>query len=454
MAVNLDVPNSRFASKHVEFSQCALYSPLFLAQPEKQAVFSDIRPVISKLTIYENLFSPTLTGELYLQDDGNISTALPLMGIEIVTIKFNITDADGTVRQYGNSSPLVFSVYQQTERSPAAQGIETYRLGLTSPELFLLSEKRLSRAYKDMPVDAIVTDILRSPIFCNTKKEIDVEPAKSPINVVVPYLSPLDTIKLLTIQGQSSAAETNYTFFETLRGFHFRSIRGLIRDGQPTPTKPIPRITMQLAGVSSRKPDINLIYADNIEVVSGFDFLYQLSEGAFASTTIGVDIISGKYRQTISTANDDSFKNRMLVGGANAIPFYPAEFGLVNPSAKVFLVPTMSLSAANTEITSKDSSIKDNFIEQTLDGRNRELIALQSRCVRVKVSGVPEIHSGGLVDIVIPNTSNNNKFVRNEKDVASGRYLVVAVKHDLINTGTGQFIYETTFEACSDSTNT
>lgn len=443
--------STSLSTKHVNITQCALFSPLLQNRPEVQKGLSDITPVVTRIVIYENMFSPVLTGELHLQDDTSLSSIVPLLGIEKLFLKFDVTDpVTGKVFYYGNSSPVTFSIHSEEERTPRNQGTETYKLGLISPELLTSTDKRISRAYHDVHVDDIVTDIMESPQFVNTaKKFVTKERTKTPVNLVIPYLTALDTIKLLTLQGQSSGSETNYVFFESLNGFHFASLQKIIADGQ---TGVIPKITRTLAGTTGTRQSLTALLADDIEIVTGFDFLYLLSQGYFSSVTYGLDILSGKYRRTVGSNDDPSFVNRMLVNGKGATPIYPASLGKIgNPSSKIFLVPTTAISAANTTMTALDSSIKDNQIEATLDGRNRELLALQTRCVRLTVAGAPNLHAGSLIDIDVPMPIHNNKLIRNSTDIASGRYLIVAAKHSLVNNGQGVFLYETSIEACSDS---
>lgn len=447
---------STIANKRVDFTRCELFSPLQSGPVTGtngaiRAVMSDLRPVINKLVVYENIFSPVLTGELFVIDNAGLTSTVPLLGIERVNIAFSATDALGNTRYYGNASPITFAVYNQTNRMPVSQGTEQYRLGLVSPELFKLTEKRVSKAYKDVPVEDVVRDLLLSPKYCGTKKAFtDIEHTGVTTHFVIPYLAPLDAIKLAATMGRSAAADTNYAFYETLTGFHFASIRKMIRDGHAKGDT-MPVITMSLAGNSPIKMGPNELRADAIDIVSGFDFLQQLSHGAFSSTTVGIDILSGKYQHTIATANDESFKNRMLVGGPSSVPAYPAALGTFNPTGKMFLVPTTSISASNTAMTALDSTIRDNFIETTIQGRNRELLSLASRCVRVRVTGAPELQSGTLVRINVPLPLNNNTLVPAGKDIASGVYLILSAKHELINMGDGNFVYETTFEAYSDS---
>ena len=447
----MSASSSAQANKHVELTECRLLSPFMAGRPQIATAFSDISPMVSSIDIYENIFSPVLSGEIVIQDDIGMSSLVPMIGMEFLTLKFSVADASGNLREYGNASPLIFSVYRESDRTPLNQGTQRYSLGLTSPELFTLSESKISRAYPNKQggpsrTEDIIRDLLTG---AGTKKKFeDVETTKSPVNIVIPYLSPLDVIRLLTLQGQSEAA-TNYAFYETLRGFHFKSIRGMISQGQ---RGTIPRIVMQLAGLAPSKNDIRNLRADSIEITSGFDFLFQTSQGAFGSVTIGLDVLSGKYRQTVLSYDENVNSSRNLTNGVGSTPMYPMGVSkLVNPTAKMFLVPTLSISAANTSITTKDPSIRDNFFEKTLASRSVELLSLQSRTLRVKTSGIPDLHAGTLVDIVMPTPLNNNKIVGNSMDIASGRYLIIAAKHSIINNGTGQFLYETVFEASSDS---
>jgi len=442
-------PTSRLYNKQANITTCALLSPVLANRPDEQSLLTNLQPLISSINIYENIFSPVLTGELFLQDDVGISSLVPLIGIETFLLSFNIVSPSGEVRYYGNPNPLKFAVYQETDRRLKTQGTETLRLGLVSPELITMSEQKISLPYDNVKIEDVVVELFSK--YGNSKKKfVDLEKTKTPINMVVPYMSPLDLVKLLTLQGQNAESDSNFNLYETLDGFHFSSINYMKKEGNKVKTQNIPRITMTMKGLEPSKYSLRNISAEAIDIVSGFDLLYQISHGGFASVTLGLDVLSGKYRRIVTTSNDDKFKNRDLTNGKGAAPIYPSSFGrIANPTNKMYLVPTLAISAANSAITSKDPSIKNNYIEQTLD--SREFIALQSKTVRVKVAGVPEIRAGSLVDIEIPLPINNNSLAPVSKDVASGRYLVVAAKHSIINTGTGNFVYETIFEACSDS---
>lgn len=445
---------SHLQNKFVEFTDCSMTSPVMASRPELRLALSDLRPIVARIDIYENLFAPTLTGEVVFQDDANLTSLLPFIGLEQLQIRFSVFNArTNSLDEYGGSkSPLLFNAYRQEGRVPQTMGAERYTLKLASVELATSIQLRVSKYYDNVKVDDIIRDILKHSL--GTQKALFAESTTTPTTATIPFLTPLDTIKLMTLQGQNDSA-TNYLFFETLQGFHFKSIAKIIHDSNAAKTNDgyprIPTVMQHLSGTADQPRDNLVIIADVLDIVSGYDYLYQSRQGYFASTTYAVDILSGSYEHRVSRISDPEFTSRMLVNGQGAYPVYPSGFGdLASPDAKMFVVPTMHISAANTAIAQRDPAIRDNFIAKTLDARNRELTALQSRTIRGVAAGAPGLNVGTLVNVVFPNPANAGRVVV-DRDIADGKYMIVAAKHSLVNNGTGEFFYETTFEACSDS---
>lgn len=487
----MSTSSSPSAIKNIEILECDLHSPAIPARSTAQGpprrfsddqfdVIRDATNYMKSLTIYESMFNPTLTGEMRVQDDINLSSILPLVGLENLSLRFRIF-VDATTRPNGtttnnwryyphgandtsDSRKLLFAIYNQTERVPQTQATETYRLGLASPELMSSTEKRFSFAFKNLRVEQVLSRIMRD--YLNTRKNYGTATAPdgqpyfeqtaslqtAPFQFVAPYISPLGAIKLATLLAyvpDSISPKANFFFYETLDGFYFRSLQQIIQKGKERYNANPVRIVRKMGGVSATRGNGNVINAEQIDIVSNFDYLYALSQGYFASTTIGVDVLSGEYRTKTSKFSDAGFTARTRL---NTNRLYPSRLEEVsNPTARVFLVPTTSISATNPLIGSNNRP-PENFLEQTLALRNRELLELQMFTIRVKVAGAPNINVGSVVYIEIPQVLNNDTVSGGLQDFRSGRYLIVAVKHTLINKGGGSFHYETVFEACSDST--
>ena len=453
----ISAPSS--VDKVVLFERLQLLSPLKNLLNPTTPEFQKVKSILDNLTsyvdridIFEDMFKPGLTGHIRLRDTQSLSNLAFMRGLDVLVLKFSVGDKKtGKARSFG---PIGFSVYNQSNRSPANQATETYTLGICSSEMINSVSRKISRSYWDKP-ENIIKEIVESEYGLNSKKGfVERETTTSKVRLVVPYMRPLDVIRLLTLQGQTATNETNYMFFETLKGYHYTSFRRLLELAMENPD--IPTLYVGLAGQSMEGNTKTRIKAERLEVVSGFDILYAISHGYFSSVTIAPDVLSGQcgieMSSTAQTGSTVEYANRQKL---NDMDFYPAELGLGTPaSSRIFLVPTTHISAANPLVTDKDPDAKyrNNFIAQTLDGRNRELLGLQMRTIRGVVAGAPELHAGSIINVDFPTTLNNKNLGKPHKDIASGRYIIINAKHSIVPDGRGQsFFYETAFEAVTDS---
>ena len=443
--------NTPKANKSVNINMCRLVSGK-TPDPKHTLAGLNLINLIKSIEIYEDIFTTSLSGSITFQDKYSLSTIFELDGSEDLHLAFSVYNpSTGKYREYGTSdAPIVFSMYAQQNRIPVTKGTEQFEIKLVSAEVYGANEYKISKTYKNTFIEDIIQDIIRNGLS-STKPFVHIDKTKTPITMTIPFLTPLQAIKLLCMHGQSEQQETNYLFFETLNGFEFRSLRSLIRDASK---KNIPTISQTLSGTRLGRDTDSYLTADTIELISGYDMLYPMMHGYFSSTTYAVDILAGVCKKTISKISAPEYRNRPLlngVAGTEAMPIYPFVFGdLVNPTSKIFLVPTTEFSYKTSTLREKDLYIHDNMIAQTLDGRNRELISLQLRSLRAVVSGAPELHAGDIVNIEYP--SSREIDGKKSKDIASGKYLIVSAKHTIINNGYGEFLYETAIEAGTDST--
>lgn len=461
--------------KSVSVDELRLISPLsyatgrgsspgtsYTTEQSAEIILGDLRPHVNSIEIYEDMFSPGLTGQINFRDTQSLTNIAKFTGLDFLSLMFSIqdsTDRQGNARRV--FGPHFFSTYNQTNRSPIGQGAETFTLGLCSPEIISSSSRKFSKSYRKKPnntawkIHEIIEDIVRRPYgLDSTKPFVTREITPGDIQIVVPYLRPLEILQLLTLQGQASTSDrntskSNYVFFETLEGYHFTSFQNLINyASDPLRANEIPTIRMELAGHDIQGNNKTLIKAQQLQVISGFDILYALARGYFSSVTIAPDILAGECGIEISGLGFNTNYDRRTRLNPNGSDFYPASFGQgVPPTSRMFVVPTTAYSVEH--LGRRDPSISDNFIAQTLDDKNRELLGLQLRAIRGVVSGAPDLHAGDIVNIEFPNI--RQKQNQSEVDFASGRYIIVNARHTIRSDGNKSFLYETTFEAVTDS---
>lgn len=429
-----------------------LFQPKTSTDKRIKTILDNISSYMDRIDVFEDMFKPGLTGKLHMRDPQGLSNLAFMRGLDALVLEFSVKDKQtGKKRSFG---PMQFSIYNQTNRSPVNQATETYTLGICSPEMINSISRKISRSYWDKP-ENIIKELVEEGYGLGSKKKfVERETTASTIRLVVPYMRPLEVIQLLTLQGQTATNETNYMFFETLEGYHYTSFRRLLEIAMRNPD--IPTLYMGLGGQSMEGNTKTRIKADKLQVVSGFDMMYAVSRGYFSSVTIAPDVLSGQCEIEVSsiaqTGSTVEYADRQKL---NDMDFYPAVMGLGTPAtSRMFLVPTTHISAANPAVTSLDPDAKyrNNFIAQTLDGRNRELLGLQLRTIRGVVAGAPELHAGSVINVDFPTTLNNKNVGAPIKDIASGRYIIVNAKHSIVPDGKGKaFFYETTFEAVTDS---
>ena len=86
----------------------------------------------------------------------------------------------------------------------------------------------VSRAYTG-PVEDGVRDLVRSKKYLNSKKVLLIEPTATNAKYVIPSMKPFKAINFLGNQAVSGKYNNSgYRFFETSRGFHFRSLESML----------------------------------------------------------------------------------------------------------------------------------------------------------------------------------------------------------------------------------
>ena len=92
--------------------------------------------------------------------------------------------------------------------------------------------------------EAIVQDILRTHL--KSKKNFFFEPSSSLFKHVIPYTSPFSAINYLAGETQSKAHNgAGYRFYETVTGFHFRSIESMTNVSSKVPRKAVASYSMK-----------------------------------------------------------------------------------------------------------------------------------------------------------------------------------------------------------------
>ena len=149
--------------------------------------------VVIAINIYEDIFSPSITGSIAVVDTNAIITNAPITGQDYISFKIT---TPGLENQSIDFTENVMSIHRIDTRLSVSAGTEVFTLHFCSPEGLRDNRVRVSKSYAQS-IDTIVEDVLTSKFYINTNKDLFIEPSIGIKKMVVPNMHPFKLINLL-----------------------------------------------------------------------------------------------------------------------------------------------------------------------------------------------------------------------------------------------------------------
>lgn len=428
--------------RYVKLHACSLYSPNL---GKGRAI--DLIPMVTSIDLYEDIFQNTMSGTLLLTESMGLPEIVPMIGEELISLKFSRVGEP----VYEN----IFLVTKLSERSFPREETQVYQLHFVTPEFMSSISTRLSRAFKKKTATAAIREILEKDMkLKRPASDYDFEESKPELTVVLPRMSPFDAVNFFAARAQSPTNQANYFFWQTLSGFHFRSLSSLMDSDK---VQPITTVRLSPGNIFPYSQAANEVRPEEMYVPQHFDTLFDTHNGLFRSKTIGVDPLARQFIEYDHNYVEDFGKRKHL----NPFPLYTrSHANTVSQDVKVYLVAGDIPSSQNAFMKGKDPSLIATQIEKTVDVRQRQLTELAHGRVIIKCPGFTFVEAGKVIDVRLPSTrmaqgvySAHQKVPVGADKYHSGRYLITACRHQLYNIG-GKFEYKVVIDAVKDSLKT
>ena len=190
----------------------------------------DIKNLVQELNIYESIYKNALTGSVVIIDAQNLIAKLEIQGTERISFTLRTPGAidDRSIINASETTGHPFHVYKITDRKQLAPGTLLYTLHFGSREFMRNLRTKVSQAYEGR-LDRAVYNIFLDENYLDSKKELTFEPCGNSDKVVIPNLRPFDAINLIANKSlPEKSSGVGYYFYETTKGFHFRSWDNMI----------------------------------------------------------------------------------------------------------------------------------------------------------------------------------------------------------------------------------
>lgn len=379
----------------------------------------DIKSLAVEINLYEDIFSPCMSGSILMGDAIDLMANFKIHGNEWLIMEIDKPSL-------GLSLKKIFRVYKVSDREIKSQSLQNYILHFCSEELILSTQRFISKSYKGMVISDMVNDLLTNQLAVNPKKVGLMDKTEGIFNIIVPRMQPLEAIEWLSTRAYSSNG-TLFMFYENRDGYNFQAYETLLN-------RPVYQ-TYYKRPKTDTDPQLTWNSVNVMKIVQDFDIIASGRYGGFNSTLMTFDFVNRKVQNSQYTAGQSPLLN-------DAVPF--------NSTLNRFKTPLNQ----NPDYFLKfyptfDSDPKTNAShpENWLHKKASRLAQLHSFKMVCTVPGDIALKVGSIVQVEVPQAVPQDKSGQINQ-LRTGKYLVSAVHHIFFND-----VMSTVIELLSDSIN-
>lgn len=300
----------RFAGD-VSIEKCDIFTSGGLRQ--------DIAAQVIAISVYEDIFSPFISGSLTVRESFDLVNLFPFVGEEMVEIEIVTPTLDEKQNIRGT-----FYIYKMTDRVLLGDKLVAYVLHFISPEAVIDLNKKISKVYSGKPEEIVKSLITDNVNGLQSKKEVFVEPSNRDMKFISNFWSPAKCINYATSGAVNKNDAANYVFFENRYGFYFISLDSLYANGlyQSFTKDGYTRDELPNGGDAKNVAE-DFRRIDEVSIPIGFDYMDKIRGGMFSSKLTSYDLNKKIYNAKNYSIRDKYDKwnhlNPNKVLGDNAI---------------------------------------------------------------------------------------------------------------------------------------
>lgn len=438
----------------------------------------DLKQFIVEVNIYEDIFSPSLTGNVVIRDAVNLIGNLPLVGDEIITLDiqtpgFSTPDAQDRLNKIQKS----FSVYSIKNRQLNADREQFYTIHFCSLEASLDNVAKVSRKFEGNTDDIVLQlfdEFFKLPRIFNSKSALDGAeggaeeslkdsekvtdekkyttlyvgdtPHKSKISFVSPMWSPMKIISWLAKRTIGNENESpTFLFYETTKAFYYTSIESLI-DTQMKNNLLYSDFVYNTPSIDSRSGEaLNYSFATVREVkfLSNLDVLQSQDLGHFTNSVFTFDLIKKEHKHWIydhgMAFNDYKHMESYKFDGKSNVYVEDdtKKYNSVFPFNVMRSYNTKNfMSTINPGVLDSTEESVDLTPEKFIGQRNSLLMDINTMKLSIDVPGRTDCEVGKLIRFYYPSVgSRTESTLATEETIwdplISGFFLITAIHHHI-----------------------
>lgn len=183
--------------------------------------FQDIANQVIGIQIFEDIFSPFITGSIIIKDSLDLLNVFPLTGEEYLSLKITTpTLPNGAIEGE-------FYIIKMSNREILGDRSVTYELHFITQDAVVDLNKRISKKFDGKPSDIAKTILTDVDNGLQLTSKINIEETSNKIKYISNFWSPVRNMTYLCDHALNSKDNPSYVFFQNRAGFNFVSLDSL-----------------------------------------------------------------------------------------------------------------------------------------------------------------------------------------------------------------------------------
>lgn len=248
-----------------------------------------------EMNVFEDLFTPTISATLVLEDTFNLIEALPIVGQEWMFLsvsKPGFAALDGEDIHFS----LVLRIYKIERVSNESPFKQVYMMHLTEEDAITNETTRVTKAYRATRPETAIRDIFVNSLgydddLFKQAFDTDFEVSATALSFTIPNLKPFQAISYLSSIAMGPNQINDYLFFENNGGYRFASLSSLFKQD------PVMTVKYRIKTLNGSDPYINSLSPIALENTVLFDYLKSLAQGEFGIQSDFLDLSKQQYFQ-------------------------------------------------------------------------------------------------------------------------------------------------------------
>lgn len=362
----------------------------------------DVSASFDKFDIQIDLFNSCMHGSVMIKDKGDFQQNIPLIGEELLYVKFRVDE-------HAPIYSLYFYIYQLNDKEKTGEDGFNYTLSFCSIELLNNRNTSISESFYDLSISTAIKNIFQKI----SKKRLTIENTSNKIRYIAPSISPFEIINYMSARSVSSKYPNSgsYVFYEDLLGFNYKTVDSMF-DG-----KIKAEYYFNHKSYINNNFDYQYYTIDKWRVEQHYNILDNLNKGMYGSTTHSLNPFTREYKPNVYNYfnNSDYMKTNHIE--------------TTNPQNSLQTSKFMFKDAS-------DNFIKFRLIDDFQSNKEKKIGVRYSQLNQItnayklvlQVPGNTDLFVGDLINLNYLNYSIDNDKIQFDRYL-KGKYLITSVRH-------------------------